>query len=157
MSEPVLALPSLSVARIEAALTAEHITFAADPEGDLATRWSEGFVLYAMPRGEHGEILCVTVYLDQRVGAGEIRQAAEFCNRWNAESLWPKAYVRPVGAAEAAGDAPAADPEYGLVMAELNVDLEFGVSDEQLRGLLVSAISGSAELTKAFDAWFRGR
>lgn len=149
-SEPAHDVPApLSVARLRAVLEAEHIEFTTDEDGDLATRWEEGFVLYAVPRGERGEILCVTAYLDQRVSAAEIPAATRFCNHWNAETLWPKAYVRTVGET-GDGHGGAGAPDHALVLGEVNADLESGVTDDQLRDLIVSAVSGSAKLAEAF-------
>src|SRR5690606_41352191 len=69
-------------------------------------------------------------------------EAREFCNEWNAERVWPKPYVR------------VRDNGAVLVYTEVAVDLEHGVTDDQLDQLLQCGLTTGSMFFEHLDETF---
>ncbi|MGO1318300.1 MAG: YbjN domain-containing protein [Cellulomonadaceae bacterium] len=107
-----------------------------DADGDLGGLWrSRPFSFLLL--GEHEEILQVRAQWNREVTIERLEEVITFCNDWNADRIWPKTYVR-VG-----------DDGMIRLCAELSIDVEDGIDDDQLDQFLTGGI-GSATLF--FDA-----
>lgn len=75
--------------------------------------------------------MCVRGFWRGKLEESDYVKALEVCNEWNSEKIWPKTYLER-------------DSEGRIrVNAELNVDYEHGLTDDQLRQHLVCAINTS--------------
>ncbi|WP_427871062.1 YbjN domain-containing protein [Leucobacter luti] len=124
------ALAPLSKDRIKASLEREGWSYTVDSDGDIGGGWEYGS-FYFFLNGNSDEMLCVRGFWRGRLEEADYARALEACNAWNSEKIWPKVYV--------ARD----DEGYGRVNAELNVDYEHGLTDEQLTQHLICAINTS--------------
>jgi len=120
-------LAPLSRDRVVAWLRSEKVHFFVDDEGDVGGLWDSS-LLYFFVHGEHDEVLLVRSMWHREVSIERFEEVLELCNAWNAEKVWPKAYLR------------VRDNGKVLVHADITYDLEPGVSDTQLGWLLHSAI-----------------
>ncbi|EME15404.1 type III secretion system chaperone family protein [Rhodococcus triatomae] len=121
-------LAPLSQDRIKTALELSDWTYAVDSDGDIFGTWEYGSFFFFV-NGGSGELLCVRGFWRGKLDESEYVRALELCNAWNSEKLWPKTYLER-------------DDEGSIrVNAELNVDYEHGLSDEQLRQHLVCAVN----------------
>ncbi|UOQ58522.1 YbjN domain-containing protein [Leucobacter allii] len=123
-------LAPLSKDRIKAALESAGWSYTVDGDGDIGGGWEYGS-FYFFVNGSSDELLCVRGYWRGRLDEGDYLRALETANQWNAEKLWPKAYV-------------ARDDEGAVRLnTEHNVDYEHGLSDDQLMQHLVCTINTS--------------
>jgi len=105
----------------------EDFTYFVDSEGDLGGFWNNR-LFYFLVFGENAEVLQVRARWNREVNIERLEEILDLCNAWNAERVWPKAYVRVL------------DNGTVNVMAESSHDLEQGVTDAQLDRLLACAI-----------------
>ena len=124
------ALAPLSKDRIKAALESEGWSYSVDSDGDVGGGW-EYASFYFFVNGANDELLCVRGTWRGQLAFSDFAAAAEVCNAWNADKLWPKTYARRD------------DEGTVYVHAEHNVDYEHGLADDQLRQHLVCAINTS--------------
>jgi len=118
---------------ITKALDAREYQYFVDDDGDVGGYWDEN-LFYFLRIGEAQEVLLVRLRAQRTFGTDDLPRLYSFCNGWNDDKLWPKAYVR-VGTGEAVH-----------VYGELVTDLEHGVAAPQLDQLLMCAISSGCEL-----------
>ncbi|MCS4490197.1 YbjN domain-containing protein [Corynebacterium sp. ES2775-CONJ] len=112
-----------------------------DDDGDIYAGFDENkFMLLAT--GQKREVFAVR---SAWKATGPIESRAtlmEFCNEWNRTKMWPKTYVT------------VNDEGIVGVQAEVNTDLEHGVTDAQLEQLLncgiATALQFFQELTEQF-------
>lgn len=124
--QPELPRP-VSRGRIEEWCAREDFTFFVDSEGDLGGFWNNR-LYYFLVFGERHEVLQVRARWNREVNIERLEEILDLCNAWNAERVWPKAYVRVL------------DNGTINVMAESSHDLEHGATDAQLSRLLSCAI-----------------
>ncbi|QBJ98699.1 YbjN domain-containing protein [Rhodococcus sp. ABRD24] len=142
-------LAPLSQERIKAALKRAGWSYCVDADGDIGVTWVYGSFHFLI-NGDSGELLCVRGFWHGKVEESEYLRALKVCNAWNFEKLWPKAYVER-------------DDEGVLRLhAELSVDYEHGLSDDQLLQHLACAIDTSMtffeRVNKRFpELWERAR
>ncbi|PFG42813.1 putative sensory transduction regulator [Isoptericola jiangsuensis] len=108
----------LRAERIGDELVRRGYRFRTDDDGDLTGTW-DGNRFWFLLLGEDAEILQV-----RGRWAGTLPDTArpavlQACNDWNRERLWPKVYAR-------------AEDEGLALYGEVSVDLEHGVTDDQI-------------------------
>lgn len=140
---PAGSLTELTNDALREVLDGWEAAYRVDEDGDIAGYW-DGHLFFFF-RAADGEVLHVRGRWMRDVGAEGRTRLLELANAWNAEHLFPKAYVRDE---ERDGAAVAS------VYAELNVPLREGVSTDQLDVLLSCALGTSLDLFGSLDAEF---
>lgn len=125
---------------ITAAFDARGYKYFTDSDGDLGGYWDDN-LFYFFRMGSRQELLVIRVQAERAFGTDDIPRLYSFCNGWNDERFWPKAYVHVSD-----GD------ERARVYGEVATDLEHGVTREQLDQLLLCGISSGCELSAAVSA-----
>ncbi|MFC0508610.1 YbjN domain-containing protein [Micromonospora costi] len=121
---------------IAAVLGNRGYTVAADAEGDLVGRWDDNLVWF-LRLGEAGELLQIRTMVAPTFPIERVPALHEFCNTWNHDRLWPKAFVH------------VDDDGRARVCGEVIADLERGVTPHQLDQLLDCGISTGCQLAAA--------
>ena len=128
-SSPYPDVPSpLTIARIVAWFEGNQFSYFVDNDGDIGGLW-RGRLFYFFLFGDESEILQVRGQWNREVAIERLEEVLEACNEWNADRIWPKAYVR------------VRDNGMVHVIAEVATDLEHGVTDAQLGQLLNCGLS----------------
>ncbi|SCL21746.1 Putative sensory transduction regulator [Micromonospora rhizosphaerae] len=127
------ALRPLTGELIAAVLANRGYAVAEDADGDLVGRWEESLTWF-FRRGEAGELLQVRTVAAPRFGVEQVPILHAFCNSWNHDRLWPKAFVH------------VSDDGWAQVSGEVITDLERGVTPHQLDQLLDCGISTGCQL-----------
>lgn len=121
---------ALSRERINAALTRLEVKYGTDDDGDAMAWFGERQFVRFVSMGEALEIFQVRSIWEPVVPLSVRADLLERCNTWNSERIWPKTFARV--------------EDGGLVvMAEVNVDFEPGVSDAMIEQTIRCAISTS--------------
>lgn len=115
-------------------LTSMEIKHGVDEDGDCIADW-DGARVFFEGRGEKAEILVIRGIWDIRPPAEAYERLALFTCKWNADHLWPRAYVYKHD-----------DDNECLVLGDLIIDGETGVSDEFLRQQVRCALSTIFEM-----------
>lgn len=129
-------LRPLTDALIAAVLANRGYAFRTDSDGDLFGRWGDN-VVYFFRLGTAGELLQVRTVAAPTFPIERVPALHAFCNGWNRDRLWPKAFVR-VG-----------DDGRARVCGEVVTDLERGVTAHQLDQLIERGISTGCQLALA--------
>lgn len=124
------------------ALTAMELKYFTDSDGDVGATWDD-FIVYFFRMGEQHEILNVRVTIHRKFPVEDVLRLQTFCNDWNRDKLWPKAYVR---VSEQDGR-----PVEAQVIGEVVTDLEYGVALAQLRQLISCAVGTGSSLGTALQ------
>ena len=127
--DPAVPAP-LSTARVRAWFSRQGYTAFVDDDGDVGGLW-RGRLFYFFLFGDRDEILQVRGQWNREFALERLTGVLEICNAWNAEKIWPKAYVR------------VRDDGMVHVTCEVATDLEHGVSDDQLGQLLACGLSSA--------------
>ncbi|MFV0427945.1 MAG: YbjN domain-containing protein [Arachnia sp.] len=130
----------LSRDRIKQILEQLEVTYSVDSDADIGAGWEEGSFFFLV-EGQSEELLCVRGQWRGRLTAGEYPEAVMACNEWNQQTRWPKTYAR-----ESEGSV--------FLNAELNVDLEGGVTDTQLRQQLQCVIATGLDFFEKLNTKF---
>jgi Putative bacterial sensory transduction regulator len=130
------ALRPLTGGLIAAVLAARGYAIAEEPAGDLVGRWGESLIWFHR-RGAGGELLQIRTVPAQRFGIEQVPALYGFCNAWNHDRLWPKAFVH-VG-----------DDGLAQVCGEVTTDLERGVTPHQLDQLIDCGVTAGCRLAAA--------
>src|SRR5690349_17619522 len=77
---------------ITAALDQRGFTYVVDEDGDVAGNF-QGNLVYFFRIGERKEMLQVRTMVQHVFAMSEVARLYEFCNAWNHDRLWPKAYT----------------------------------------------------------------
>lgn len=104
-----------------------------DADGALVGRWAQGHIWF-LRAGDAGEVLQVRTVAAHPFAVDEVPRLREFCNTWNHDRFWPKAFVHVDDAGRA------------RVCGEVITDLERGVTPHQLDRLLDRGISAGCRL-----------
>ena len=139
-------LPDLGVTPVTRARVIEWITdygysYFIDSDGDVGGLWHSR-LFYFLLFGAQTEILQVRGQWNREITIERVEEVLDFCNDWNTDRIWPKAYFR------------VRDNGMIQVYAEVSVDLEHGATDEQLDRLLSCGLSTSAMLFDTLDAQY---
>ncbi len=131
----------ISQQRIAAWFTENEFHFFRDSDDDLGGIWhSRVFFFFLL--GEQSEILQVRSQWNREISIERIDEMLAFCNDWNTDRIWPKAYIRVL--------------DNGMVQpcAETSLDLEYGITDDQLGDELVCGLNSQAQLWNALDEFY---
>lgn len=109
-----------------------------DNDGDLGGLW-RGRLFYFFLFGDRQEILQVRGQWHREITIERLEEVLDACTEWNAERIWPKAYVR------------VRDNGMVHVVAEVSTDLEHGATDDQLSQILFCGLSSSSTFFDAID------
>jgi len=131
----------LSIARIVDWFEENGFSYFIDNDGDLGGMW-RGRLFYFFMFGDRSEILQVRGQWNREVSIERLEEVLEACNEWNADRIWPKAYVR------------VRDNGMVHVISEVATDLEHGVTDAQLAQLLHCGLSTGSMLFDAIDEMY---
>ncbi|MGX7670801.1 YbjN domain-containing protein [Plantactinospora sp. DSM 117369] len=104
-----------------------------DPDGDLVGSWDGNLVYFLRA----GEVLQVRTMAASRFSVDDVPVLYAFCNTWNRDRLWPKAFVQ------------VNDDGSARVCGEVVTDLECGVTVRQLDQLLDCGISTGRQMCAA--------
>ena len=125
-------------------LERNEMPFTVDADGDFSVTMrltAEGqdggldLALFLMATGTNGEVLSIRGTANAPVPEEMWNAMIGTCNRWNAQSLFAKAYLITQ---EAADDTPA----LGRIIVEFNVPLDPGVFQLQIDEFLQQSING---------------
>jgi len=128
----------LSNELITATLDSRGYRYFVDNDGDVGGYWDEN-LFYFFRIGKAQEVLLIRVRAQRAFSTDDIPRLYSFCNGWNDDKLWPKAYV-------------AVNSGHAHVYGELATDLEHGVAQPQLDQLILCAISSGCELAATVTA-----
>jgi hypothetical protein len=128
----------LTIARIVEWFEDNGFSYFIDNDGDLGGLW-RGRLFYFFLFGERSEILQVRGQWNREVSIERLEEILDACNEWNADRIWPKAYVR------------VRDNGMVHVISEVATDLEHGATDAQLGQLLHCGLSTGSMLFDAID------
>ena len=139
-AEPDVPTP-LTNERLGAWFTRHGYRYFVDDEGDVGGVW-RGRLFYFFLFGEHQEILQVRGQWNREFAIERLPDVLEICNEWNADRIWPKAYVR------------VRDDGMVHMTCEVATDLEHGVTDAQLGQLLHCGVSATSSFFDTLDEMF---
>ncbi len=129
---------TVTPARIATWMSANGFSYFVDSDGDLGGMW-RGRLFYFFLFGERSEILQVRGQWQREVAIERMTEILDICNEWNAERIWPKAYVR------------VRDNGRVHVVSEVALDLEHGATDAQLHQALFCGLSTGSMFFDALD------
>ena len=118
------------------ALTARGFHFVIDEDGDVVGNF-QGNLIYFFRLGENREMLQIRALVQHIFGMDDVRRLYEFCNAWNHDQLWPKAYVH------------VNDDGTVNVIGEVVADWEHGVTTEQLDQVVICGVATGCQLADA--------
>ncbi len=121
---------------ITAALDARGFSYFVDADGDIAGNF-QGNLVYFFRLGERREMLQIRALVQHVFGMDDVTRLYEFCNVWNHDRLWPKAYVH------------VNDDGTVNVIGEVIADWERGVTGEQLDQVLICGVATGCQLADA--------
>lgn len=121
--------------RVEAYLRSRGYRVQRDPDGDLTGTW-DGDRFWFLLLGEQHEVLQVRGRWHRTLPQDRWGAALLTVNDWNRERLWPKAYLR-------------AEDGQTALYGEVSVDLEHGVTDDQLAQLVACGLGTGVQLFAA--------
>ena len=131
----------LSISRIVEWFDENGFSYFIDNDGDLGGLW-RGRLFYFFLFGDRSEILQVRGQWNREATIERLEEILEVCNEWNADRIWPKAYVR------------VRDNGMVHVISEVATDLEHGITDAQLGQLLQCGLSTGSMLFDAIDEMY---
>ena len=114
-------------------LDAREFQYFEDADGDIGGNF-QGNLIYFFRIGQQQEVLQVRTMVQHLFGMDDVARLYEFCNAWNHDQLFPKAYVHTN------------DDGTVIVVGEVIADWEKGVTPEQLDQVLIVAIATSVQL-----------
>jgi len=126
---------------IARALTARNIRFFVDSEGEIGCIVGNRVFLF-MRFGAQREVLQVRGCWNRTATIDHAGEILEFCNQWNFDMVWPKAYYR------------VRDDGIISVFTELSHDFEFGATIEQLGEFLIGGLRTADHFFDKLDAHF---
>ena len=136
-----LAPAALSTARLLDWITEYGYSYFIDSDGDVGGLWHSR-LFYFLLFGPDREILQVRGQWNREITIERVEEVLEFCNEWNTDRIWPKAYFR------------VRDNGMIQVYGEVAVDFEHGATDDQLDQVLACGLSTGAMLFDALDEMY---
>ncbi|MEU7980631.1 YbjN domain-containing protein [Micromonospora sp. NPDC049081] len=130
------ALRPLTADLVAAVLAHRGYAVVTDDDGELVGRWDDSLIWF-LRRGTLDELLQIRTVTAPTFGIDHVPALYAFCNTWNHDQLWPKAFVH-VG-----------DDGRAQVCGEVVTDLERGVTPHQLDQLLDCGITAGCRLAAA--------
>jgi len=126
-------LPALSNEMIAAVLEAREFAYRIDDDGDIYGNW-ENNLIYFFRLGQFREMLQVRAVAQRAFTTDDLPRLYAFCNTWNRDRLFPKAYVH------------VADDHSVRVVGEVVADWEKGVTAVQLDQVMICGIATGCQL-----------
>jgi hypothetical protein len=136
LAGPPEGLRPLTGELIAAVLAARGRSVGRDVEGDLVGRFDDNLIWFLRLGGD-GELLQVRTMVTPTFPIEQVPTLYAFCNSWNHDRLWPKAFVH------------VDDDGRARIYGEVITDLERGVTPHQLDQLLDCGISTGCQLAVA--------
>jgi hypothetical protein len=130
---------SLTNEMIMSALDERGFSYFVDADDDVAGNF-QGNLIYFFRIGEQKEMIQIRAMVQHVFGMDDVMRLYEFCNSWNHDRLWPKAYVH------------IADDGTVSVIGEVVADWEKGVTLDQLDQVLICGIATGCQLADAVGA-----
>ncbi|MEU8420805.1 YbjN domain-containing protein [Micromonospora sp. NPDC048835] len=130
------ALRPLTGELVAAVLAARGRSVGTTVDGELVGHFDDTMIWFLRVGGD-GELLQIRTMVDPTFGIERVPDLYAFCNSWNHDRLWPKAFVHVDDAGRA------------RVYGEVITDLERGVTPHQLDQLLDCGISTGCQLAVA--------
>lgn len=121
------------------ALKSRGFHYFVDEDGDVVGNF-QGNLIYFFQLGESREMLQIRALVQHVFGIDDVRRLYEFCNAWNHDQLWPKAYVH------------VNDDGTVNVIGEVVADWEHGVTAEQLDQVVICGVATGCQLADAVAA-----
>lgn len=134
-------LGALTTQRIENALTADGVNFGSDGDGDIISVWDENPFWFLLI-GTESPILRVSAKWKAWLPAVSQAAAMDAVNEWHNSRLFPRVLV----STDADGDV-----FFGI---DRNVDLEFGITDAQLRNEINTTIRAGLQFFEFLEERF---
>ena len=88
----VQTLAPLTNELIAQVLSARGYNFGTDDDGDIGGMWDDNLIWF-FRRGSQGEMLQVPTLAAAEFTVDDVPRLYAFCNEWNHDRLWPKAFV----------------------------------------------------------------
>ncbi len=132
----VRTLHPLSTDLVTAALDRLEVHYVVDEDGDATGSWDD-CVIWFLRLGPAGDVLQVRTLAAATFTVDDVPRLRAFCNSWNHQNLWPKAYVH------------VADDGEVSVVGDVSVRWAAGVSAEQCELLLSCGIATGCQLAEA--------
>jgi hypothetical protein len=129
-------LQPLSNDLIAAVLDAQGYRYFTDSDGDIGGRWDD-HMIYFFRFGSKGDLLQVRILVGNTFTTNDVPRLYAFCNEWNHDRLWPKAYVHVY------------DDGVARVCGEVMADLKTGVAFDQLTQLIECGIETGLHMADA--------
>ena len=129
-------MQALNQEMIKSVLDARGFTYMVDADNDVVGNF-QGNLVYFFQIGENGEMLQVRAMVQHVFGMADVVRLYEFCNAWNHDRLWPKAYVH------------VQDDGVVNIIGEVLADWEKGVTPEQLDQVIICGIATGCQLADA--------
>jgi hypothetical protein len=129
-------LQPLSNELIAAVLDGREYRYFTDNDGDIGGRWDD-HLIYFFRFGSDGEMLQVRIMVKHTFTTADVPRLYAFCNEWNHDRLWPKAYVHVY------------DDGVVRVCGEVMADLTAGVAYNQLAQLIECGIETGLHMADA--------
>ncbi|MDG4792455.1 YbjN domain-containing protein [Micromonospora sp. WMMD1082] len=123
---------------VAAVLTNRGHPVTTDAAGGLVGRWAQSHIWF-LRAGDAGEMLQVRAVAARAFGVEDVPWLHDFCNTWNRDRFWPKAFVH------------VDDTGHARVCGEVITDLERGVTPHQLDRLLDRGIAAGCRLAAEVD------
>ncbi|SCL30667.1 Putative sensory transduction regulator [Micromonospora nigra] len=117
-------------------LAAQGHAVTPDDRGDLVGRWQDALIWFLLC-GAAGEMLQVRTLAAPAFAIDHVPALHAFCNSWNRDRFWPKAFVHVDDAGRA------------RVCGEVITDLERGATTHQLARLLDRGVATGRRLAAA--------
>lgn len=134
-------LGALTKQRIEAALSTDGVNYGNDSDGDIISVWDENPFWFLLI-GNESPILRISAKWKAWLPAASQTAATEAVNEWHNSRLFPRVLV----STDADGDV-----FFGI---DRNVDLEFGITDAQLRNELNTTIRAGLQFFEFLEERF---
>jgi Putative bacterial sensory transduction regulator len=138
-TEPSLGLAPLARTLILDWLKDNNYYYFVDSDNDIGGLWNSR-IFYFLLFGSSTEILQVRGQWNRNITIERIEEILDFCNEWNTDQLWPKAYLR------------VQDNGVVQVYGEVSVDFEHGLNRDQLDNTLSCGLGTASMLFDALDA-----
>ncbi|WBB81846.1 YbjN domain-containing protein [Micromonospora sp. WMMD882] len=133
------ALRPLTAELVAAVLTTRGYACRPDADGNLVGRWGDSLIWFRR-LGAAGEVLQVRTLTGPVFPIEDVPDLRVFCNGWNHDRYWPKAFV------------VVDDDGRARVCGEVITDLERGVTPHQLDQLVGRGVTAGCHLADAVAA-----
>jgi hypothetical protein len=125
----------LSRTRVQAYLVSRGYAVGMDDDGDLTGTW-DGNRFWFILTGEDDEVLQVRGRWHRTLPTARRTATLLAVNDWNRERIWPKVYLRE-------------EDDRVALYTEVSVDLEHGVTDDQLAQLVACGLGTGVQFFAA--------